>query len=231
MNLIDKLKALGVLDFKQTDSKLDEVWRDVLEMGQLKSNFDMEKFTVAREGPFRAHQFHFLMRQYGLALTELAKFQLDKEEKLREIGELQNQSAHKVDGKYVDIELRRKQNEIKTIEMSIVSKASMVIYFEQLRRQLKKQNGQDFTNEQYQEEMPGYWKWFLENKAKEQIAQGCTGIHEGVWENIRFMEAPAPLNPEFQVKMLNSKGVLELSSIPVEDGGAQTKDFLPKLLK
>ena len=58
-------------------------------MGQLKSDFDVEKFTVRKEGNFLAHNFHFLMRQYSITLTELRRMILNREEMSRYVKKFQ----------------------------------------------------------------------------------------------------------------------------------------------
>ena len=62
-------------------------------------------------------------------------------------------------------------------------------------------NDGEITNEQYQKEEPEYWKWFLSRKVLWQRSQAETGILEGVWENINYLEEKSLINPEFQVKM------------------------------
>ena len=53
----------------------------------------------------------------------------------------------------------------------------------------------------------------LTNKAKEQVSERTTGIHEGIWENIRFLEEDSVLNPDFKVKMLDKNGRICLDYI------------------
>ena len=48
----------------------ESIKNQVLEMAKIKCQFDAEKFTVGKQGPFVASQFHFLMRQYRFALSE-----------------------------------------------------------------------------------------------------------------------------------------------------------------
>jgi len=202
MSLVKELTKLGVLDATEVESKLSEVWNDAKEMGQLKSNFDMEKFTTMKEGPFPAHQFHFLMRQYSLSLVELKRRILDKKERQRKIEDIKSGSLE--EGTYPDIEIERHKAEIMQLELQIISKASKCAYFEKLRQHLiKKNGGTSPTNEQYQAEMPEYWKWFLQRKALWQYKQRLSGISEGVWENIDYLEEQALLEPSYEVPVLN----------------------------
>ena len=67
--LNDKVKKIafnGTSEETDTNDFLDELQDQFIEMGQLKSDFDVEKFTVRKEGNFLAHNFHFLMRQYSI---------------------------------------------------------------------------------------------------------------------------------------------------------------------
>ena len=61
--MLDLIKKISL---KYIDKQFNELKEQFIEMGQLKSNFDIEKFTVKKEGGFIAHNFHFLMRQYLL---------------------------------------------------------------------------------------------------------------------------------------------------------------------
>lgn len=204
MSLKEELKRFNI-----NAATLNEVLQDALEMGQLKSNFDIEKFTIAKEGKFLCHQFHFLMRQYLYAQSEMRRMLLEKEELERNIKELQLSRTKKWRDpatqlmKYKDLEIKRLQNMLELKEVEAANKVAMCAYFEKCRKKLKELGG-EFTNEQYQAETPAYWKWFIEQRMKQQRLQAATGIHEGIWENIAQMEAPALLNPEFQLPMMDS---------------------------
>ena len=184
-------------------------------MSRLKSDFDIDKFTVAREGQFIAHKFHFLMRQYSLTLYETKRLILDKEEKERQIKDIKEFGADT--GKYKDIEIERRKNEIELIEMDLINKLAVIDRFEIIRQKLIEQNGGKITDRQYQEEEPAYWQWFLKNKAKEQLAERQTGIREDIWENIRYLEEEAILNPANKVKMLDSEEKLNLDIKDIKD--------------
>ncbi len=201
MGLVDKLKEKFNTPAVEYGNQYDELKEQFLEMAQLKSNFAMEKFTVATEGPFPAHQFHFLMRQYSLAMHEVRRVTLDREERLRKIQELEDGGTE--GGKYADIEIMRHKNEIDLLELTLANKVAMCEHFEKLRQVLILRNdNKPYTNEQYQAEEPAYWQWFLTQKAIDQQRQARTGIHEGTWHNIGLLEQPAPLTPEYQVQMI-----------------------------
>ena len=194
--------------FLDNNEKVNEIKKDCLEMARLKSDFDIDKFTVASQGDFIAHKFHFLMRQYSLALHEAKRMVIDREEQARKIKEWEDGKVE--EGKYPDLEIERCKNSIELTELSLANKLAMIDRFEILRVKLTKENGKPFTDKQYQAEEPAYWKWFLTQRAREQVAQAQTGIQEGVWLNINFLEAEANLNPENKVKMLDKDGRINL---------------------
>lgn len=223
MNVKEYLEKNGLTTFKHADDKFNELKEQFIEMAQLKSDFDIEKFTVRKEGDFIAHNFHFLMRQYSLTLSEVRRMLIEKEEierKLEELNEKLKKNEIKVviyegEGKiekYTDLYIKQLINRLDLLEINIANKSMSIRYFELMRLKLiEMNNGKPPTNEQYQAEEPEYWKWFLTNKAKEQISQAKTGIHEGVWTNIRYLEEQSILNDNFQVKMLNDNGSLNLN--------------------
>ena len=205
------------MNLNKIENKITELTTQFIEMGQLKSEFDMEKFTVKKEGNFIAHEFHFLMRQYHLALYETRRLLIDKEEKTRLIAEYQEIPDPKVfvftdkgkELKFKDLEIKREENNIFMIDISLANKIPMCEYFEKLRVKLIEINGGVIpTNKQYQGEEPEYWKWFIKKKALNQFKQTQTGIQEGTWEALDHMEETPVINENYQF-YLGSKFKIE----------------------
>lgn len=193
-------------------------------MGQLKTDFDVQKYTIASKGPFIASQFHMLMRQYGLAKYEMTRMILDRNELDRKIADYEDQmhnSTNKLitvwtdkgmQDKYIDIELARLKNELKQLEITAVNKIAMVERFEQCRKILIERNGGSITNEQYQAEQPEQQKWMLLQQCEAQIAERATGIKEGTIQAIELLKAPALINKEFEVQFqLTENGQIDLN--------------------
>ena len=249
--LNDKVKKIafnGTSEETDTNDFLDELQDQFIEMGQLKSDFDVEKFTVRKEGNFLAHNFHFLMRQYSITLTELRRMILNREEMSRYVKKFQKLLDEGVettwvvvpgegrDEKWVDIELARWWNEMKSMEVTMTNKIAMVRKFEEVRQKLIEMNGgKPPTNKEYQEETPKYWKWQMEKLALWQIKAHATGISRGVWENIDLMERQALIDPEFQVKVLNDDGMFDMKQIELNNeiekqlGDGRVKKLLDQL--
>ena len=249
--LNDKVKKIafnGTSEETDTNDFLDELQDQFIEMGQLKSDFDVEKFTVRKEGNFLAHNFHFLMRQYSITLTELRRMILNREEMSRYVKKFQKLLDEGVettwvvvpgegrDEKWVDIELARWWNEMKGMEVTMTNKIAMVRKFEEVRQKLIEMNGgKPPTNKEYQEETPKYWKWYMERLALWQIKAHATGISRGTWENIDLMERQALIDPEFQVKVLNDDGMFDMKQIELNNeiekqlGDGRVKKLLDQL--
>ena len=187
-------------------SKSNKLKEQFLEMSQLKSDFDIEKFTVKKEGHFIAHNFHFLMRQYSLALSELRRMTIEKKDKLRTMELLEPQGTNRIvvngEDKFADLEVERLTNEIDMLDLNITNKLIMCDRFEKVRLKIIVLNGDKApNNKDYQKEEPHYWKWFLQRKALWQHQERVSGITEGVWENIDHLEQPALINPAFQIEV------------------------------
>jgi hypothetical protein len=229
MTLSKLLKdKINIPSIESADAKFQELKEQFIEMGQLKSDFDIEKFTVRKEGTMVAHNFHFLMRQYVLAQYEMRRMLLEKEEKLRTIVDINAQTSDKVkvelpDGatvtKYKDLYLKQLENELDLLDVTVTNKVCMCLRFEEMRKKLIELNGGESpTNEQYQKEEPQYWKEFLTNRAKEQISERQTGVSAGIWESIRQLEEKSVINDSFKVQMLNDKGILDFDALRANQG-------------
>jgi hypothetical protein len=209
--MLDRVKQISL---KYVNEKMNELKEQFIEMGQLKSNFDIEKFGIKKQGNFIAHNFHFMMRQYSLALSAARTKLLDKEEKTRRLEEWkQFDRKEKVDGKYVDIEIARLENQIDMIDISVTNKLCMCEYYEKCRQALIQLNGgKPPTNEQYQKEEPEFWKWFAKRRALQQHKQAKTGIREGVWELIDNLETLPLINQDFMRVMGSAWDIRKIES-------------------
>ena len=220
-----ELKEIKKLRNKHTKG-MQDLYDQFIEMGQLKSDFDIEKFTVRKEGNFIAHNFHFLMRQYVFALNEAVKMLITIEElnrKISEYKEMQKEGETTVvvrgdmgetSTRYIDLEILLKQNQLFMEEVTVQNKLHSCKTMEKARAKLIEMNGGKApSNEDYQKEMPKYWKWFLERKALWQSKERITGIKAGVWEVVEQLEQPPVLKEEYQVSMLNDYGLIDLEQI------------------
>jgi len=209
----------------------------------LKSDLDCDQFTRGKQGPFLAHQFHFVMRQYMFALHELRRMMIENERRHRQIESLIEQygeNGRTENGDWVDLQVLELKNEIEMCEISQVNKRSICVNCEKIRQSLiEKNGGKRFTNEQYQLEEPEYWKWEFSRKIVNQARQSQTGVQEGVWMNLDHLEQPALLNSANEVSLRNEHGSIEFDDCVerVELGidqarenlGGSSNDFVRKI--
>lgn len=170
-------------------------------MAQIKSEIDIEKFTIKKEGNFIASNFHMLMRQYSLALSEAKRFFIEREEKARELKKWQGR--WKLLFKNKDLEIAKVRNRTDMLEIELAGKLYVLEYFEKCRLKLIELNGGAApTNEQYQAEQPEYYKWFLEQKIIQQLNQRNTGVDQGVFNAIDMLRETPVLNEKYQISIV-----------------------------
>jgi len=167
-----------------------ELRSDFLEMAQLKSRFDTEKFSVKKEGNYIAHQFHFLIRQYSLTLSELKRMYIDLARKERELVRIEEKKAEDW-----DLDLLECQRNIEDLKIQIKGKSGNLNDFEVMRKQIVKNNGgKSPTIEEWHAEAPSYWEHQMKKKSLYQLKARETGLTEGVAEVIDWIE-DKPLLP------------------------------------
>jgi hypothetical protein len=214
MSLGENMGAFGIPGASFSSDIEEEVHSQCIEMGQLKSDFDIQKYTLASKGPFLASQFHMLMRQYSLAKYEMVRMMLDKDELQRKIHDYEEQlktcvgkkitifTEKGMEERYLDIELARCQNQLKLLEITMVNTVASVQRFEQCRKELIRLNGGPITNEQFQAEQPAQQKWMLMEQVTNQIVERNLGIKEGTMQAIEQLKAPALLTSAYAVPFL-----------------------------
>ena len=213
MSLNEELKKINIPHNVPSGAMAEELESQILEMAQLKSEFDVEKYTLATKGPFIASQFHFLMKQYHHAYREAKRMLIERDEMIRTKDDLRKQiedgAVNKViytnDGMkmiWLDLEIDKINNNIGNLEVSLVNKLAMCNMFEKCRLKLIELNGgQAPTNEQFQKEQPEQQKWMLMQQARLQIDSRITGASEGTLLALDWLQEPALLNPEFKVEL------------------------------
>lgn len=213
MSLHEELKKINIPHDVPSGKQAEELESQILEMAQLKSEFDVEKYTLATKGPFLASRFHFLMKQYHHAYREAKQMLIERDEMIRTIDDLRKQiedgNVNKViytnEGMkmiWLDLEIDKLKNNIGNLEVALVNKLAMCNMFEKCRLKLIELNGGKApTNEQFQAEQPEQQKWMLMQQARLQIDSRITGASEGTLLALDWLQEPAMLNPAFQVEL------------------------------
>jgi len=200
---------MNELTIKKVDTKREELYEQIIDMAQLKSDFDAEKFTAMKKGPYVAHQFHMIMRQYSLALYEGKRCLIDREKNNRKILALQkaieSNTVVMKDGDEVakDLQILELENGNYMLELTLKNQLAKINNFEKIRLALiEKNGGKAPTNEQYQKEEPDFWRWELSRQALDEVRQRNTGITKGVFEAIQQIEATPVIDSNFQRQIL-----------------------------
>lgn len=208
-----------VQDSNSAKALYAQIEAECLEMGQLKSQFDIEQFTINSQGPFPAHQYHFLMRQYSLALLELRRLYNDRERltERRRMWQCGLLAADFEKSLFPSNEIEECDIQIAMLDLSIVNKRSMCEHFEKCRRALVEQHGKEFTNEEYQAEEPSYWLSQFNNMARSYQLQQMTGVPEGVWKSIAMANAEPLLTKEYRLGLpVKAKEVIDQTTPQLE---------------
>jgi len=197
---------------------MDDIHEQLVEMGQIKTQFDIEKFTVGKEGDFVASQFHFLMRQYRFAVQETRRILVDYEKAQREVEFLKKEYRYREAGddyevsspatrarlyeiEHLDLEILTQESLMRSLEIDITGKIRVIAGFETMRQALIKENGgKPPTNEQYQAEQPAYYEWLLSRKVLQELQARQTGLSLGLID-AHYMAARDPLLDDSKMKI------------------------------
>ena len=192
------MKTTNLQKHEEYNQIFEELKEQFKEMGRLKSDFDIEKFTVKSKGEnLPAHQFHMLMRQYRLAVGETKRMYIEKERLQRKLDKLMTNKPEDYDLDAMDL-----QRQIDDLDIDLVNKKGMIDGFEVCRQQLIKQNGgKPYTDKQYQAEEPKFWEQKMKRQVLAQLRERNTGIKEGTSEAIEWLESPT-LIPSSQNQVL-----------------------------
>jgi len=198
--LIDKLRPV----FK-------EMWRK-------KSDFDILKFTLDKEWPFIAHQYHFVMCQYKYSLSELKRFYLEKERLERLIKIYKTKEWTFIDNEwkeqFYDLQVEELIRQLDDTEYEIVDKKARCERYEYIRLEMEKLNWWPITDEQYQQEEPEYWKWNLTNQARQELIQKNTWISKWVVNALDMSSIENKLLPDYRINdVLNNEWQLNIEKI------------------
>jgi hypothetical protein len=184
------MKNTNLQKHEEYNKIFEELKEQFKEMGRLKSDFDIEKFTVKSKGVnLPAHDFHMLLRQYRFAVTEAKRMYIEKERLQRKLDRLMTNKPEDYDLDVMDL-----QRQIDDIEIDLVNKKGSIDGFEVCRQELIRQNGgKPYTDKQYQDEEPKFWEQKAKRQVLAQLRERNTGIKEGTTEFIEWLESPTLL--------------------------------------
>ena len=180
---------------QEVSNKWQELKSDFLEMSRIKSDFDILKFTLDKEWPFIAHQWHFIAKQYMICLSEIKKEYIEIERQKRKIVRLDEWKKQDF-----DLDILDSENIIDWSEYRLRDLIARAKRYEQIRQFLIKKNWWPITDAQYQKEEPDYWEWNLANQAKQELISRQIGLSKWVINAIDMSSRENEFFPEYRSK-------------------------------
>jgi|LGVF01.1.fsa_nt_gb hypothetical protein len=144
------------------------------EFAQRKSDFQVEKFTACSDGTIPSHQYRHVLVQIRVALTELKRRIVDRERQIRT-----RDRAMDVKGEDWDLDVAGAETEIESLTYDIESKLIEVNGYAVILEQLEKENGEPFTNADFQADEPEYWKRRFARQMHDSVVDRQTGCGQG----------------------------------------------------
>lgn len=189
---------LGIDDITQNRENVDKVIKktenSLLEMAQIKSDIDCVLLTAGHEGidatQFPASTFHFICRQMRFSIQECKRIDIEFRENEWRIKQLNSTDKSNFvrkkcleDGNNPEIEIEKLEQRQRELKYDFYNRASRTIRFVQIHDRLIEINdGNVYTNEQYQLEQPEYYQHFIANKMYVETQSAATRISKGVCE-------------------------------------------------
>lgn len=144
------------------------------EFAQRKSDFQIEKFIACSDGTIPSHQYRHVLAQMRIALTELKRRIIDRERRDRE----RNRALEQRYEDY-DLDVAEAETEMESLTYDIDSKLIEINMYAKILEQLEKDNGRPFTNEDYQDDEPEYWKRRFARQIHDSVIDRETGCGQG----------------------------------------------------
>jgi len=169
--------------------RLQELHNEFLKFAQSKSNFQIEKFSVAAEGTTYSHQYRHGLKQIEVGLYQVKLWLLEAERlnrKIKRCKEETNQPDSESEDH--DLSILEAETELDRLELSIVGRMREIATYDKICTYINEQYG-PFTAEQYQADEVEY---YAQRLARQAIAQRQS-IGSGNFLSIINAQAPAIL--------------------------------------
>jgi hypothetical protein len=144
------------------------------EFAQRKSDFQIEKFIACSDGTIPSHQYRHTLAQMRVALTELKRRIIDRERRDRK----RNRALEQRYEDY-DLDVAEAETEMESLTYDIDSKLIEVNMYAKILDQLEKEHGRPFTNKDYQDDEPEYWRRRFARQIHDSVIDRETGCGQG----------------------------------------------------
>ena len=144
------------------------------EFKQRKSDFQIEKFIACSDSTIPSHQYRHVLTQMRVALTELKRRIIDRERQIRTRDRANEQKYEDY-----DLDIASAETEIESLTYDIDAKLIEVNKYAEILEHLEKEHGKPFTNEEYQEDEPEYWRRRFARQLHDSVMDRETGCGQG----------------------------------------------------
>lgn len=144
------------------------------EFAQRKSDFQIEKFIACSDSTIPSHQYRHVLTQMRVALTELKRRIIERERQSR----IKKKANERKYDNY-DLDIASAETEIESLTYDIDSKLIEVNKYAEILDHLEKKHGKPFTNEEYQEDEPEYWRRRFARQLHDSVVDRETGCGQG----------------------------------------------------
>lgn len=205
--------------FNDIEIKLNKMNKRAMEFCQTRSNHQIEKF-IACEEYTPITQFRHVAHNSYVAMQEVRRMLIERERKLRNIEKKQKKIEESKDPHYedYDLDIYELSRQLEEMEIRIKGLLKEISLMEQICEKLEEKNGKPFSNEQYQEEEPIYWKRRFANQMhRAQIGQKL-GIGEGNYMSyLMSLQAPILDGSNQQISPFNISDINEIATEALKD--------------
>jgi hypothetical protein len=140
-------------------SKLDELHEEFKKFAQVKSNFQIEKFSVVSEGACRSHQYRHGLKQIEVGLYQVKLWLIQAEKLRRKIDRW-----IKRNGEDDDLRIIQARTELQRLELSVIGRLREIDKYTEICDYIKEKFG-PFTAEMYQNDEAVYYAQRLAKQA------------------------------------------------------------------
>ena len=181
--------------------KLSELHEEFKKFSQVKSDFQIEKFSVVSEGSVRSHQYRHGLKQIEVGLYQVKLWLIQAEGLKRKIARWEERA-----GRDDDLRILKAKTELQRLELSVIGRLREIEKYNQICDYLKNEFG-PFTAEDYQRDEAAY---YAQRLAKQSLA---SGRREGAGNWMALLDAAEetvlPDSPHrFTIPGLTEKGEL-----------------------
>ena len=170
--------------FNAIEKQLELMRNRAIEFSQCRSNHQIEKFIACDEYTPITRYRHVAHNSY-VAMQEVRRMMIERERKLRSIEKKQKECNDKNNPKYndYDLDIYEQTRQIEDIEIRVTGLMKEIEVMETICTELETKNGKPFTNEQFQQEEPDYWRKRLASQMHRSQVGAKTGIGEGNYDS------------------------------------------------